>query len=109
MNVAVLEIEILLSIAVDRYSSVFHPIKFYFFDRNKSKLTILVQILISSLLSTPNILFFTSNSNNNNKIHSNKNSTKFTNELYSLSNYCQDKNEYLTYYYYYQLVLVRFF
>ncbi len=105
----VLEIEILLSIAVDRYSSVFHPIKFYFFDRNKSKLTILVQILISSLLSTPNILFFTSNSNNNNKIHSNKNSTKFTNELYSLSNYCQVKNEYLTYYYYYQLVLFSFF
>ena len=54
----VLEIEILLTIAIDRYSSVFHPIKIYFFDRAKSKLTLIAQILVSCGLSLPNLFFY---------------------------------------------------
>lgn len=54
----VLEIEILLTIAIDRYSSVFHPIKIYFFDRTKSKVTLIAQIFLSSALSLPNFVFY---------------------------------------------------
>ena len=54
----VLEIEILLTIAIDRYSSVFHPIKIYFFDRTKSKITLIAQIFLSSVLSLPNLAFY---------------------------------------------------
>ena len=56
----VLEIEILLTIAIDRYSSVFNPIKIYFFGRNKSKLALLSQVLFSCLLCIPNLFFYSS-------------------------------------------------
>lgn len=54
----VLEIEVLLTIAIDRYSSVFNPIKIYFFDRTKSKLTLMAQILLSCVLSLPNLIIY---------------------------------------------------
>jgi len=101
----VLEIEILLTIAIDRYSSVFHPIKFYFFDRNKSKLTLIAQILLSCLLSLPNLLFFSSfNTQQKQSIQ-----TKPNTALYSLANYCHVKQEMSTHFVYYQAILFTLF
>ncbi len=54
----VFEIEILLTIAINRYSSVFQPIKIYLFDPTKSKLTLISHILFSCLLSLPNLFFY---------------------------------------------------
>jgi hypothetical protein len=61
----ILEIEILFTIALDRYSSVFKPIKLYFFDINKLILTLVVQILCAGILSSPNLLFIVKNSDFN--------------------------------------------
>lgn len=120
----VLEIEILLTIAIDRYSSVFNPIKIYFFDRNKSKLTLIAQILLSFILSLPNLLFYTSSSSSSKKVNpiqSNNSSlvaadsNNFNNNnisrnlLYSLSNYCKVREEYYDLYSYYQFVLLFLF
>ncbi len=57
----VVEIEILLTIAINRYSSVFQPIKIYLFDPNKLKLTLMSHILLSCFLSLPNLFFYVSN------------------------------------------------
>lgn len=59
-----LEIEILLMIAIDRYSSVFRSIESYFFDKKKFKFILIGQILISSVLSLPNFLFYKFNTDN---------------------------------------------
>ena len=53
-----IEIEILLTIAIDRYSSVFSPIKLYLFDKKRFKFTILLHFLCSCGLSVPNLLFY---------------------------------------------------
>lgn len=61
-----LEIEILLMIAIDRYSSVFRSIESYFFDKSKFKQTLLLLIAFGAFLSFPNIFFYTSNTNQDN-------------------------------------------
>jgi hypothetical protein len=53
-----LEIEILLMIAIDRYSSVFRSIDVYFFDKKKFKFILLAQICLSALFSLPNVYFY---------------------------------------------------
>ena len=94
-----LEIEILLTIAVDRYTSVFHPIKFYFFDREKSKLTLVAQIVVSVLLSLPNMFFYASVS------QSGRQQANASLEFHSLGRQCGVQPRLVAAYSYYQLVL----
>lgn len=54
----ILEIEILFTIAFDRYSSVFRPIKLYFFKKSKFFTILLVEIAIAVVISLPNIVFY---------------------------------------------------
>ena len=103
----VLEIEILLTIAIDRYSSVFNPMKIYFFDRNKSKLTLIAQILLAFVLSLPNLFFYTSKkTSQNSPITGSANNQTI---IYSFSHYCQVRHEYYVLYSYYQCVLLVLF
>jgi hypothetical protein len=53
------EIVILLTIALDRYLSVFRPIKTrYFFNKNMFKFTLMAHVAFSCLLSVPNFFFY---------------------------------------------------
>lgn len=100
-----LEIEILLMIAVDRYSSVFRSIESYFFDKDKFKLTLMLQLFLSSLLSFPNLIFFTSN-----KQHfalTNQTNLQTSNE--SFSSYCIIQEDLTKFYTFYQASLFSLF
>ncbi len=59
-----IEIEILFLIALDRYSSVYAPMKHYFLDRNIFKLVLVFQLLFSTFLSVPNLFLYEFNHNN---------------------------------------------
>jgi hypothetical protein len=105
----VFEIEILLTIAINRYSSVFRPIKLYFVDRNKLKLTVIAQLLFSGFLSLPNLLFYVAsprsplgNEHQHNHNHSNT-------PRYSFNSFCVVDRQYASVYAYYQLVLFALF
>lgn len=97
-----LEIEILLTIAIDRYTSVFHPMNLNVPD--KIKLILVAQILTSSVLSLPNLLFYASSSSKPSLDHS-VSVAKNDSFTPSSSSYCAVKNEYLVLYSYYQIGL----
>ncbi|CAF0731523.1 unnamed protein product [Brachionus calyciflorus] len=59
----ILEIEILLMIAFDRYSSVFRSVETYFFDKKTFKIVLILAFMVSLLLSTPNLFLIVYESN----------------------------------------------
>jgi hypothetical protein len=113
----VFEIEILLTIAINRYSSVFRPIKLYFVDRNKLKLTVIAQLLFSSFLSLPNLLFYVASSSRPSlrssssfaSIAEEESYTNHSNTRYSFNSFCVVDHQYSRFYMYYQVVLFALF
>jgi hypothetical protein len=98
-----LEIEILLTIAIDRYTSVFHPMNLNVSDR--IKLILVAQMLTSSALSLPNLLFYASASSSSSQSVHHSSEAKNASFTASSSSYCAVKSEYLALYGYYQIGL----
>ena len=108
----ILEIEILFTIALDRYSSVFKPIKLYFFDINKLIVTLTVQLVCASLLSLPNLLFITKNNINTefiNLISIERGNNSFISIYSDSCIFCKVNDKYRIFYSWYQCFLCLLF
>jgi hypothetical protein len=101
-----LEIELLLAIAIDRYSSVFRPIKLYFSDKKLSYRVLFILISFSALLSLPNIVFYFSVKQEQ-AVESVINIEQFP--PISLSNYCTVRAAYVSLFSIYQDILLVLF
>jgi hypothetical protein len=97
-----LEIQILLSIAIDRYLSVFRPIKLYYIDGKKLRQILFLQIFVSVLLCAPNILFYRAKNKGFGRL-SNENSPYMT--INTLDDYCYIHEAHDQTFHYYQVVL----
>ena len=108
----ILEIEILFTIAWDRYSSVFKPIKLYFFDINKLIFTLVLQLVCASLLSLPNLFFIAKTTQNDHytrsyaTIENNKTTLIFLNNELA---FCKVNEQYMVIYSWYQCFLCLLF
>ena len=105
----ILEIEILFTIALDRYSSVFKPIKLYFFDINKLIVTLAIQLACASLLSMPNLLFITKNTADQDAIDFNKTPIFFPLKHNIPFTFCKVNDSYKIMYNWYQSILCLLF
>lgn len=94
------DIEILLTIAFDRYASVFSPIQMYVLDSKKLKWVLLVHVIVACLLSSPNFYLF----EYNHALHNSSTAVPLT-----LMSYCMISPGKLSAYRVYKIVLFALF